>query len=290
MFFNNRRLTNVIRVTTVFAILLYFFAFSIVTVALSVQTSDEAAVKPASYVVTEKNYLSEATTEASYEPTLKDTPILYPNFEYVMVYDEIEAEEGYNSANRHISRITGAINSGDYTEEAVAKMQQEKDRLIGIRDSYNKNREHIVSCLEEFPYATKVWKFFKQNGFSDEVTCAIIGNMMVETSGGELSLVPVIYDPTGDYYGLCQWSLYYNPNVADMSLEEQLDYLLSDMPEEFETFGKCYAKGFTYEDFLNMTDVEEASLAFAKVYERCATFSYAGRLTSAVVAYEYFTM
>jgi hypothetical protein len=122
------------------------------------------------------------------------------------------------------------------------------------------------------------------------VTCGIIGNMMIETSGGTLDLKPYIYSPSGNYYGLCQWSQKYYPGTKDLPFEHQLDYLLGSMPWEFNTFGKNYKTGFKYEDFLKMTDPAEAALAFAKSYERCCPASYEMRQEAAIKAYNYFNL
>ena len=148
----------------------------------------------------------------------------------------------------------------------------------------------IKQFEEEHYYAAKVWEYLRQEGFSQEVTCAIIGNMMIETSGGSLDLKPNIYSPSGNYYGLCQWSKKYYPEAHGLSFEQQLEYLLNNIEWEINTFGKNYKSGFKYEDFLNMTDVEDAALAFAKSYERCGPASYEMRQEAAVVAYEYFNL
>jgi hypothetical protein len=148
----------------------------------------------------------------------------------------------------------------------------------------------IEKWEEEYYYATNVWKYLRQRGFSQEVTCGIIGNMMIETSGGTLDLKPYIYSPSGNYYGLCQWSQKYYPGTKDLPFEHQLDYLLGSMPWEFNTFGKNYKTGFKYEDFLKMTDPAEAALAFAKSYERCGPASYEMRQEAAIKAYNYFNL
>jgi hypothetical protein len=150
--------------------------------------------------------------------------------------------------------------------------------------------DKIVQWEEEHYYATKVWEYLRQKGFSQEVTCAIIGNMMIETSGGSLDLNPIIYSPSGNYYGLCQWSKKYCPDVQGLSLEQQLDYLLNSMQWEFNTFGWLYKEGFDYESFLEMSDPAEAALAFAKSYERCSPVSYMMRQEAAEKAYDYFDL
>ena len=148
----------------------------------------------------------------------------------------------------------------------------------------------IKQFEEEHYYAAKVWEYLIQEGFSQEITCAIIGNMMIETSGGSLDLKPNIYSPSGNYYGLCQWSKKYYPEAHGLSFEQQLEFLLNNIEWEINTFGKCYKEDFKYEDFLNMTDVEDAALAFAKSYERCGPASYEMRQEAAVVAYKYFNL
>lgn len=148
----------------------------------------------------------------------------------------------------------------------------------------------IKQFEEEHYYAAKVWEYLRQEGFSQEVTCAIIGNMMIETSGGSLDLKPTIYSPSGNYYGLCQWSKKYYPEVHGLSFEQQLEFLLTNIEWEINTFGKCYKEGFKYKDFLLMDDPAEAALAFAKSYERCGPASYEMRQEAALVAYEYFVI
>jgi hypothetical protein len=148
----------------------------------------------------------------------------------------------------------------------------------------------VIKWEEEYYYATNVWKFLRQRNFSQAAACGIIGNMMVETSGSTLALKPYIYSPSGNYYGLCQWSKKYYSGAFELPFEYQLDYLLGTISWEFKTFGWLYKEGFTLEDFLNLEDPAEAALAFAKVYERCGPASYGLRQQAAEVAYEYFNL
>lgn len=150
--------------------------------------------------------------------------------------------------------------------------------------------EKVKKWEKDHYYATKVWEFLRLRGFSQEVTCGIIGNMMVETSGGTLDLNPTIYSLDGNFYGLCQWHQEYYPETKDLSFESQLGYLLETMPQEFSTFGELYEENFDYEDFLKIKDPSEAALVFAKVYERCRPASYELRQEAAQKAYEYFNL
>jgi hypothetical protein len=150
--------------------------------------------------------------------------------------------------------------------------------------------EKIQKWEEEYYYAANVWKYLRQRNFSHAAACGIIGNMMIETSGGTLDLKPYIYSSSGNYYGLCQWSLKYYSGTKDLPFEHQLDYLLGTMPWEFKTFGWLYEEGFTYENFITLEDPEEAALIFAKVYERCSPVSYDLRKQAALKAYDYFKL
>jgi len=141
---------------------------------------------------------------------------------------------------------------------------------------------------EEYFYAANVYKYFMQRGFTKEATAGIIGNMMIETSGGSLDLKPNIYSKSGNYYGLCQWSKKYYPEAHGLSFKRQLNYLFKTMPAEFKTFGWLYKDGFNFKDFTKMTNVKEAAIAFTKVYERCSPVSYKQRQQAALKAYNYF--
>ena len=226
------------------------------------------------------------------ETTMKmliDIPITFLDVEYKALFD-IALSEGYIvELTDYVSILEEAIHSGEYTAAAADTMTDELQRILEIIANTEIDAVRYAIWEQEHYYAAKTYQFLRQRGYSAEIACAIIGNMMIETSGGSLDLKPTIYNSTGGYYGLCQWSLYYRPDVADMPFEDQLEYLYADMEREFRGFSGCYMRGFTYEDFLKMTDPAEAALAFAKVYERCGSGSYGLRKTAAMVAYEYFT-
>jgi hypothetical protein len=174
-----------------------------------------------------------------------------------------------------------------HLSQGSSEQSEEQNMIEPVATS---DSERYKTWEEEHFYAAKVFQYFMQRDFTKETTCAIIGNMMIETSGGTLDLKPEIYSKSGNYYGLCQWSMKYYPEARDLPFEQQLDYLLGTMPWEFNTFGWLYEEGFDYEDFTKMSDPEEAALAFAKVYERCGPASYELRKNAATEAYEYFDL
>jgi hypothetical protein len=221
---------------------------------------------------------------------LEDSPILFNELNYEVSYNLIECNDFLVKLQNALSQLTEAINSENYTTEACRAMEQEIIRLESFVAKTESDIKDITDKQNEYYYATKTWEFLTAQGYNEVVTSAIIGNMMIETSGGTLALNPYIYNSTGIYYGLCQWLLKYNPEIADTSFEYQLDYLISNIEAEFNTFGNCYYQGFNYESFLSMTDPAEAALAFAKVYERCGSGSYRLRQDAAWVAYNYFNI
>lgn len=170
-------------------------------------------------------------------------------------------------------------NAQDKLAEAVAR----KEILIAERD--NKWNQRMI----EYPTATTIWLYLSDYGLNNQVIAGILGNMMAEAGGHTLTIQSKIWDGNKKYYGVCQWSLKYNPQLDGADLTTQLEHLISSMEYEFNTFGNNYKSGFKYIDFLQLTDSEEAALAFAKCYERCSSSTYNKRQSDAIKAYEYFT-
>lgn len=141
--------------------------------------------------------------------------------------------------------------------------------------------------MREYPVATVVWRYLIEQGYSEVIAAAVVGNMMAEVGGNTLDLKYT----TGstDFYGLCQWKRVYCAEVFNEDLQGQLAYLSNTVEQEFNTFGNRYKNNFDYDDFLKMTDVRQAALAFAKCYERCESSNYSVRETNAEAALEYFT-
>lgn len=147
--------------------------------------------------------------------------------------------------------------------------------------------ERWAPKMAEYPVATKVWRFLKDKGYNDAVSAGILGNMMTEAGGQTLNLNVNAYNVQG-FYGLCQWNMGYS-EVWWTGLDEQLNFLEDSIEYEFNTFGSNYRKNFNYESFKNMTNEQDAALAFAKAYERCGSSCYSIRQQNASKALRYFT-
>lgn len=140
---------------------------------------------------------------------------------------------------------------------------------------------------KEYPYATYIWKYLKNCGYNNYVIAGIIGNLMAEVGGQTLNIQ--YWLKGSGYYGMCQWSKSYCSGVWGKDLAGQCEYLQSTIRYELNTFGFCYKKGFNYDGFCELTNEQSAALAFAKCYERCASFSYTQRQKNASKALAYFT-
>lgn len=121
-------------------------------------------------------------------------------------------------------------------------------------------------------------------GYNRAVIAGIIGNCMTECGGQTMNLFVTASDD--DFYGICQWSLYYCPGVKYADLAGQVDYLRNTIKKEFDTFG--YLFGYSFSDFMAITDASEAAKVFAEVYERCCPESYGIRQDNAEEAFDYY--
>lgn len=150
--------------------------------------------------------------------------------------------------------------------------------------------ETIVSVdTTEYPAAEQIWNYLTSLGWNDYVCAGIMGNLMSEVGGQTLNIQYNLYSSSGGYYGMCQWSKKYHSGIYGINdLEAQCDYLRDTIKYEIDTFGFKYQNNFYFDDFLNLTDAQQAALAFAKCYERCASGSYEVRQRNAIKAYNYF--
>lgn len=180
-------------------------------------------------------------------------------------------------------------------DEVVLLAQNEWNNTNNTYNEYLKIKEQVLQKLEqekwnkkmiEYPVATKIWIYMKSLGWSDYVCAGIMGNMMAEVGGQTLNINYNLYDASGGCYGICQWTRAYYGSIHGAGLEAQLNYLRDTIEDEFNSFG--YKGNTDYETFMNLQNVEQISLQFAQVYERCGVNSYSTRQNNALIAYEYF--
>ena len=247
-------------------------------------TSMVAAEKNKEYTKEELEQLIEETQK------IKDkSHEMANNARYLGWTDEdeliIELKRKWHEANKK---------QGDYQEiydkileeEAAAaeekRAEEERQSIIAIQ------KEESLKWAQkstEYPEATQIWRYMKALGWSDYVCAGVMGNLMTEVGGQTLNIRYSL--SSNGYYGMCQWNRAYS-KVWGVGLEGQCDFLRDTIKYEFDTYGFKYQKGFNFDSFLNMTDAQQAALAFAKAYERCGSASYGVRQSNALKAYEYF--
>lgn len=144
---------------------------------------------------------------------------------------------------------------------------------------------------QEYPVATRVWKFMKEEfGWSDIVCAGIMGNFMAECGGCWTSDLDWQLNETSGL-GMVQWIGKRRTQIVKIygknpSIEEQLLFMKDEL---YGTNG--VTKQVTDRQLnaiMQAETPEECAFAFAKYYERCASQHRAPRKNYARHAYEYF--
>ena len=173
---------------------------------------------------------------------------------------------------------------------AISDLEMATANVTYYQEEFNKWEEiHKWEIrAEEYPVATEVWLFLKEElGYSDAVCAGIIGNMMAECGGHTLNLRWNLYNASY-HYGLCQWSSRYYPEMQGANLEEQLAFMAVSFPKVIDRYGYLYQSGMKHEQFKVMDDCGDAAIAFCVIYERPGgNQNY--RRDLAEKAYNYFT-
>ena len=202
-----------------------------------------------------------------------------------------ELQEKWHEANEDQKNYQGQLDK-ILADEAEAARKAEEERIAAEKaaaeaaEAARKAEEaKWATKAAEYPAATQIWRYMKAQGWNDYVCAGIMGNLMAEVGGQTLDIRYTL--SSSGYYGMCQWSRGYS-QVWGAGLETQCDFLRDTIKYEFDTYGFKYQKGFNFNSFLNMMDAQQAALAFAKSYERCASGSYGVRQKNAVKAYNYF--
>ena len=220
--------------------------------------------------------------EVTTEPTLPPLEYGLLDYNYIEFNDSSSAWYEYVSVGEYlhdlrVQRMMLDTTHPDYSrvnriltneilrmEELEIKYFEDYNRLLEIETENSK----WVARMDEYPVATTVWLFLKEEmGYSDEACAGIIGNMMAECGGHTLELKWWLYNST-NHYGLCQWSAVYYPVMQGASLEEQLEYMITSFPEVINKYGYLYRTDFAHDDYATMTDAGDAAYAFCIIYER----------------------
>ena len=285
-----KKLTNLLLVSAIVMLV----ALMPVTGLAFGQDDSAASSDPTTPVATMK--IENPTEEVKVPEVLKH----FKEMTYVESNDKAVLTAELETCKDYEFRLINLMNNKDLVDERHLV----EEELIDVRGLISKYQEQI-SAIEaeearieamwneksgEYPVATQVWRYMKEElGWNDYVCAGVMGNMMAEVGGQTLNLQPYLYGHSGaNYYGLCQWSSRYYPSIQGADVDAQLDFLASTVKKELDTYGYLFRSGLDYEAFCNLTDAEDAAMAFAKAYERCGSGSYGVRQRNAIKAYNYF--
>lgn len=143
----------------------------------------------------------------------------------------------------------------------------------------------------EYPIATQVWLYMKEEfGWSDTVCAGIMGNMMAECGGCWTSdLHWNVSSSSG--YGMIQWlggrkQQLFNIYGSSPSIEDQLNFMKDEL---YGTNGVTkQVTDSQLDKIMNAETPEDCAYAFACYYERCGEGHRWVRRDYARRAYEYF--
>ena len=290
------------RILTTVGIVLSLAVIAVSAFTVVYATNSEANIPSDTSMVevelTEESELETMVTFEEHEAPLVSTPALTAE-----VHERIETYD-IEELTTLIANCEGRMGSATMMAEAARALgYDELNPVIKLAqeeyDNAELDYEYYAGLMEtakwnvrkeEYPVATQVWLYLTDTmGLSDRAAAGIMGNLMAEVGGQTLNLQPGLYGhSTNSYYGICQWSASYYPSVQGKNLDYQLEFLANTIEKEFSSYGSLYQSGFTYEDFKQMNNEQDAALAFAKIYERCNSKHYNVRLNNAVKAYEYF--
>jgi hypothetical protein len=285
-----KKLTNLLLVSAIVILV----ALMTVTGLAFGQDDSAASSDPATSVATMK--IENPTEEVKVPEVLKH----FKEMTYVESNDKAVLTAELETCKDYEFRLINLMNNKDLIDERHLV----EEELIDVRSLEAQYQEDISAIeaeearieamwsekTESYPVATQVWRYMKEVlGWNDYVCAGVMGNMMAEVGGQTLNLNPYLYGHSGaNYYGLCQWSNRYYPSIQGADVDAQLDFLASTVKKELDTYGYLFRSGLDYEAFCNLTDAEDAAMAFAKAYERCGSGSYGVRQTNALKAYNYF--
>ena len=214
-----------------------------------------------------------------------------------------EANELSQAAIRYknnLWRSLPAEDSEDYAA-AYAILQPEIVRIIVMNEQYcrdyvtllyyEQQEAHFEKCAQEYPVATQVWLYMKNEfGWSDTVCAGIMGNLMAECGGCWTSDLNWQLDkPHGT--GMVQWLGSRRTQLKQIygdnpTVEEQLEFMRDEL---YGTDGVTkQVTDWQLNKIMNAETPEECAFAFATYFERCAEQHRSIRKGYARRAYEYF--
>lgn len=253
------------------------------------------------------------TISEAYIPSETSTPAIEEPEEEVITLEVVEVErvvpatleeanqlleDAIFRKNTAISVYEGLLLLG-YTEDhpAVVMAKTNVEKAEADCEFYEENQ---VICQEaydwevrasEYPVATQVWLYMKEEfGWSDTVCAGIMGNMMAECGGCWTSDLDWNASSSSGY-GMIQWlggrkQQLFNIYGSNPSVEDQLNFMKDEL---FGTNGVTkQVTDSQLDKIMNADSPEDCAYAFACYFERCGEGHRSIRRDYARRAYEYF--
>lgn len=188
------------------------------------------------------------------------------------------------------------IDAINYEESATA-LRETCTELKTILSLYNSDLESLLAeelrwqrKSEEYPIATQVWLYMKNNfGWSDIVCAGIMGNIMAEIGGGTLDFSDWNHDDGP--YGMFQWLGQREIDIKQIygtmpSIEEQLEFMYDELYGTDEVIQQV--TDWQRDRIFNASTLEKVAVYFCIYFERPGNSGYV-RKGYARIAYDYFT-
>ena len=273
---------------------------TITVLACEVQAPAESTTEPV------------ATISEVYIPS-EPTETIEPEVEEVIVLDVVEVERVVPTTLEEANKLLedaifrkdtavavyeGLLSLG-YAEEHPAVVMAKTDVENREADCvfYQENQAIHQEAYEwevrasEYPVATQVWLYMKEDfGWNDIVCAGIMGNMMAECGGCWTS--DLDWDVSSSSgYGMIQWlggrkQQLFNIYGSSPSIEDQLNFMKDEL---FGTNGVTkQVTDSQLDKIINADNPEDCAYAFACYFERCGEDHRWVRRDYARRAYEYF--
>ena len=218
---------------------------------------------------------------------------------YIKPKDSTEALLRCNELIRYKNNLCKVLPAeGDDTYALVYEILKPEFLYIDELNAKYKNDLEIMTKWEnhmkEYPVATEIWLYMRNEfGWSEETCAGILGNMMAEIGGGTLNLNNWASDSSSGY-GLIQWVGNRYSGIKTRygnkpTVEQQLNYMRDELYGTNGVTQQVNTKELNI--ILNKSGSEtpeRIAYIFACYYERCAGYARAPRKGFARIAYDYF--
>ena len=254
-----------------------------------------------------------ATISEADIPSEATFPELTEPEEVVIILDTVVVERveptTYDEANSFLDEATKCQETAQMVLDGLTELGYEPDHpAIVMAYTELENRTADVAYYQEkqaeweeihkwevraseYPIATQVWLYMKEEfGWSDTVCAGIMGNMMAECGGcWTCDLDWDVSSSSG--YGMIQWlggrkQQLFNIYGSSPSIEDQLNFMKDEL---YGTNGVTkQVTDSQLDKIMNADSPEDSAYAFACYFERCGEGHRWVRRDYARRAYEYF--